>query len=115
MTDDSLAARKENLNTILRLINSKDIEDDSNFKFMNLLRSRLSEEGIPLEHATQIVANLDYDLSSVNEDDDYIGDVALAYAEFSGKVYSRLKAYGWTRNLTDSLIRKYFNVFKVTL
>ena len=115
MTDDSLAARKENLNTILRLINSKDIEDDSNFKFMNLLRSRLSEEGIPLEHATQIVANLDYDLSSVNEDDDYIGDVALAYAEFAGKVYARLKSYGWTRNFTDSLIHKYFNVLKVTL
>lgn len=115
MTDDTLAARKDKLNATLRLINSAEIEDDSNFKFMNLLRSRLGEEGIPIEHATQIVANLDYDLSPVNEDDDYIGDVALAYAEFAGKVYGRLKSYGWTRSFTDSLVRKYFNVFKVTL
>ena len=48
-------------------------------------------------------------------DDDYIGDVALSYAEFAGKVYSRLKSYGWTRNFNDAVVKKYFNVFKVTL
>jgi signal recognition particle GTPase len=112
---DSLAARKDVLTKTLKSMQSFDIENDSNFKFMNLVRSRLTEEDIPLDIATRIVANLDYDLSAVNEDDDYIGDAALAYAEFASRVYFRLEATNWHRNMPDSLIRKYFSPFKVTL
>lgn len=96
-------------------LHSFEIENDSNFKFMNLLRSRLMEEGIPWDDAIKIVANLDYDLSAVNEDDDYIGDVALSYAEFAARVYRRLKATGWHRNMPDSIVKKYFNQTTITL
>lgn len=112
---DTLAARKEVLNLKLQGLQSFDIEQDSNYKFMNLLRSRLTEEGIPLEAATQIVANIEYDLSPANEDDDYIGDVALAYAEFAGKIYTKLEGTGWHRNLTDSVVRRYFDVIGLRL
>lgn len=115
MTDSSLAARKEALNTTLKTLKNYSIDNDSNYKFMNLLRSRLLEEGIPLEAATQIVANLEYDVSAANEDDDYIGDVALSYAEFAGPVYQKLVTMGWHRTLTDSLIRKYFGHFRIQL
>jgi hypothetical protein len=113
MTD--ISHYKQQLNDKILSFHNKNIEDDSNFKFMNLLRSRLTEEGIPLEAATQIVANIDYDMSAVNEDDDYIGDVALAYAEFAARVYDKLKAGNWHRNMTDSVVRKYFAHFKITL
>lgn len=111
----SLADRKTALNEKLAGLQNIDIDDAANFKFMNLLRSRLTEEGIPLDAATQIVANIDYDLSAVNEDDDYIGDVALAYAEFAARVYDKLKATNWHRNMSDSVVRKYFSHFKLEL
>ncbi|QDJ96254.1 hypothetical protein Xoosp13_67 [Xanthomonas phage Xoo-sp13] len=115
MSDNTLAARKEGLNNTLRTLKNYDIDNDSNYKFMNLLRSRLLEEQIPVAVATQIIANLDYDLSAVNEDDDYIGDVALAYAEFASAVYVKLESTGWHRNLTDSMIRKYFGHYRIQL
>lgn len=111
----TIAERKEILRKKLAELQSFNIEDASNFKFMNLLRSRLIEEGIPIEAATQIVATVDYDMSEVNEDDDYIGDVALAYAEFAARVYNKLKAGNWHRHLTSEVIRKYFAQFKITL
>jgi len=114
-TEISLADRKAVLNQKLAQLQNISIDESANFKFMNLLRSRLLEEGIPLEAATQIVANIDYDMSAVNEDDDYIGDVALAYAEFAARVYNKLVAGNWHRNMTDSVIRKYFAHFKVEL
>ncbi len=111
----TLADRKTALNQKLAALQNLEIDESANFKFMNLLRSRLTEEGIPLEAATQIVANIDYDMSAVNEDDDYIGDVALAYAEFAARVYDKLKAGNWHRNMTDSVVRKYFAQIKVEL
>lgn len=109
----TLAARKENLNNQLKILTSFELENDSNYKFMNLLRSRLNEEGIPLEIAANIVAMLDYDVSAVNEDDDYIGDIALSYAEFAGKVYKRMQETGWHRNLGPLVISKYFAKFPI--
>ena len=114
-TEISLADRKTALNEKLAALQNIAIDESANFKFMNLLRSRLTEEGIPLEAATQIVANIDYDMSAVNEDDDYIGDVALAYAEFAVRVYDKLKAGNWHRNMTDSVVRKYFSHIKIQL
>lgn len=111
----SLADRKLALNQTLDGLKNQANDDSSNFKFMNLLRSRLTEEGIPLEAATQIVANLNYDLSAVNEDDDYIGDVALAFAEFAILVYNRLKANNWHRNMTDTLVRNHFSITDIKL
>lgn len=111
----SIADRKEQLDMVLEDLSNVEIDDDANFKFMNLLRSRLMEEGIPIDDAVKIVSNLDYDLSAVNEDDDYIGDVALAYAEFASRVYDRLKATGWHRGMTDSLVKKYFGNTRIAL
>ena len=114
-TELSLAERKTALNEKLATLQNYEIDEAANFKFMNLLRSRLNEEGIPLEAATQIVANISYDMSAVNEDDDYIGDVALAYAEFAVRVYNKLKATNWHRHLSAEIVQKYFAHFKITL
>lgn len=113
MIEQSLADRKTKLNEMIEGLKSASIEDAANYKFMNLLRSRLTEEGIPLDVATNIVANLDYDLSAVNEDDDYIGDVALAYAEFAAGIYAKLKDTNWHRHLSADVIRKYFTPVQV--
>ena len=115
MNTQNISDRKSVLITKLQSLQQVSIDDSANFKFMNLLRSRLCEEGIPLEAATQIVAHIDYDLSVVDEEDDFIGDVALAYAEFAARVYDRLKATNWHRNLSPEIVRKYFNVFKIEL
>lgn len=53
----------------------------SNLKFLNLLRSRLTEEGIPLKHAEIIMMYVKFNMIDINEDDDFIGDVALEFAE----------------------------------
>lgn len=113
--ETSLADRKQALNNKLASLSSFNVEDASNYKFMNLLRSRLTEEGMPIDVATLIVANLDYDLSAVNEDDDYIGDVALKYAEFVARVYEKLKATNWHRHLTRDVIVRYFAFEKIAL
>ena len=115
LNTQNISDRKSVLITKLQSLQQVSIDDSANFKFMNLLRSRLCEEGIPLEAATQIVAHIDYDLSVVDEEDDFIGDVALAYAEFAARVYDRLKATNWHRNLSPEIVRKYFNVFKIEL
>lgn len=114
-TETSLADKKKALDNKLASLSSFNIEDASNYKFMNLLRSRLTEEGMPIDVATLIVANLDYDLSAVNEDDDYIGDVALKYAEFVARVYEKLKATNWHRHLNRDLIVRYFAFEKIAL
>jgi hypothetical protein len=48
-TEISLADRKTALNEKLAALRNIAIDESANFKFMNLLRSRLTEEGIPLE------------------------------------------------------------------
>ena len=53
----------------------------SNLKFLNLLRSRLTEEGIPLLDAEKIMINVKFNMTDINEDDDFIGDLALEFAE----------------------------------
>lgn len=89
----------------------------SNLKFINLCRSRLTEEGIPLRHAENIVEVLDINMVGINEDDDYIGDVALSYAELAALIYSDLPSTA--RNKTDvdldSQVAKKFNVLPLQL
>lgn len=111
----SLVERKQILLNQLVTMNESCIDDSSNFKFMNLLRSRLCEEGIPIDIASQIVASLDYDFSAVDEEDDYIGQIALLYAEFVAREYTRLKDTGWHRHLSDVIIKRYLTYKEVKL
>lgn len=62
----------------------------SNLKFMHLLRSRLTEEGIPLVDAEIILTHVNFNMAEINEDDDYIGDVALEFAELCKLHYDSL-------------------------
>ena len=103
------AELKASLNEKLNLINRLDILDDSNYKFLVILQTRLVEFGIPVETATYIASFADFDLSFAPEDDDFIGDVALTYAEFCAKVYARLKAVNFHRNLDSRTIQRFFN------
>ncbi len=66
----------------------------SNLKFMNLFRSRLSEEGIPLADAEIILQHVSFNMIGINEDDDYIGDVALEYAEVCKIFYDAYVVHG---------------------
>jgi len=88
----------------------------ANLKFINLCRSRLTEEGIPLNHAENIVEVLDINMAGINEDDDYIGDVALSYAELAALIYNSLPEA--IRNasyiLTDESTKK-FNLLALQL
>lgn len=108
MTEIDLASAKEILNNKLSSLTLKNVDDYSNYKFMNLLRSILVTDGIPLETASMIVAHLDYDLSAVPEDDDYLGDVAQLYAVHAVRVYNKLKATNWHRHLNRDMIVRYF-------
>lgn len=106
----STAELKDSLNEKLNKLNTLDVLDDSNYKFLVLLQTRLIEEGIPVETATYIASFVDFDLSFVPEDDDFIGDVALTYAEFCVKVYARLKAVNFHRHLDSPVIQRFFNL-----
>lgn len=111
----TLADRKSALMNTLTNLKATDLDESSNFKLINLIRSRLTEEGIPLDVATQIVANLTIDVTGLNEDDDFLGDIALAYAEFAAGIYFKLQGSNWHRNLTDTMIRKYFTHVKIVI
>ena len=54
---------KASLNEKLSLISRLDILDDSNYKFLVLVQTRLIELGIPVETATYIASFADFDLS----------------------------------------------------
>lgn len=105
----SVQSLKLLLNQKLESMHEFDILNDSNYKFMVLLQTRLVEAGIPLETATLIACVTDYDLSFVNEDDDYIGDVAITYSEFCVKMYNRLKAVNFHRHLNHATAYRFFN------
>ncbi len=85
---------------------------------MGLLWSRLCEEGVPVETAGVICSMVEFDMSAVNEDDDYIGDVALKYAEYCAKVYQKLRQLGVHRFITpnSTFYKNAFNpIDKVTV
>lgn len=79
---------------------------DSNLKFMNLIKSRLMSEGIPVDDAIEIVSVLEFDFSNVPEDDDTLADIATDYAEYCKKAYAKLKLHGLTNK---KLYGKIFN------
>ena len=100
---------KEQLNKKLADMANVEVLNDSNYKFMVLLHSRLIENHVPVDAAFQIAAYTDYDMSFLNEEDDFVGDIALLYGEFCAKVYHRLKAVNFHRQLDSPTIRKLFN------
>jgi hypothetical protein len=66
--------------------------DDTQIKFFNLFRSRLMECGIPSQDALLLALRANVDLHGIEEDDDFIGDVASALAEKYKKVYDKVVA-----------------------
>lgn len=82
----------------------------ANFKFLLLFRTRLTEEGIPLADANIIANAVRYDFSMLNEDDDYLGDVALLYAEICATIYNALKT-NRIIGLYDGDVREFSNLF----
>jgi len=88
----------------------------SNLKFMNLFRSRLNEAGIPFTDCEKILEHVEFNLAEVNEDDDYIGDAALHYAELCKKHYDGFAAQGtiFEEGLTNDQAAS-FNLFPIEL
>ena len=90
----------------------------SNLKFLTLLRSRLTEEGVPLADAEEILAHVEFNMHDVNEDDDYIGTFALHFAEICAKRYTAIFGQNVTKAqfVGDNLkLAETFNVMKVQL
>lgn len=71
-------------------------ESDSNLKFLNLIKSRLMSEGIPVDDALEITSVLQFDFDNVPEDDDTLSDIATDYAEYCKKAYDKMKNCGLT-------------------
>lgn len=111
----TIAERKAALMERLAAISLTDIEDASNFKLMNLIRSRLIEEGIPMELARRIVSMLTIDVTCLNEDDDFLGDIADTFASVVMPIYNKLASTNWHRDMPDAMIQKYFANTKISL
>lgn len=97
----------------LNNIQGTDILNDSNYKFLSLLQSRLIEQMIPFDTANMIVAITECDLEQINEEDDFIGDIALLHAEYCGKVYRRLKEIGLHKSLHSDTLKRFYTPFGV--
>ena len=79
---------------------------DANLKFFNLMKSRLLEEDIMLEDVLNILPELSFDFSNINEDDDYLSEVATEYTAYCKLAYDKLKLHG----LNDKrLYKRIFN------
>jgi hypothetical protein len=89
----SIPQRKEALMRELNRIKATSHETihTADFKFLHLFRTRLTEEGIPLEHANIIANAVDFNFLELNEEDDFLGDVALIYAEICADMYKTFK------------------------
>lgn len=100
---------KETINAKLIKMNQGDILSDSNYKFIVMLHTRLVEANIPIEVSACIAAYSEFDMSEINEDDDYISQVASQYADYCVKIYQRLKNMNMHRYLDAPRIQKLFN------
>lgn len=54
---------------------------------------------------------IDFDMSGINEEDDYLGDIALTYADYCAKVYRKLELSGlkYTIESDSAFMKKIFN------
>lgn len=100
---------KDEINAKLAAMSQNDILSDSNYKFMIMLYTRLVEANIPEEISAGIAANCEFDMSGINEDDDYISFVASEYSEYCAKIYQRIKGMNLHRYLDAQKIKKLFN------
>lgn len=99
--------RKQTLNAKLDLRKGgESFENTTDWKFIISFRSRLNEEGIPLHHAGLLSCIINVNLDGVNEDDDYVNDVALKLAEIVADHWRALDKHNFTRN--ESAIEMYF-------
>lgn len=98
-----------NRNALTAYIDVLEPATDSNLKFMMMMKTALISTGIPPEDAVEIVACMQFDLSNVSEDDGFIGDLAVAYADYCKKAYDKLKLNGLTnRKLYDRIFNRVF-------
>lgn len=87
----------------------------SNLKFLNLCRSCLTDENISFKHAEEILSVVEFNMSEINEDDDYIGDVALVFAELAKIYYNHyVIAQQITGPLPKDVVDK-FNILPIQL
>jgi hypothetical protein len=106
-------SRKNGLmDQIAKLNDSHGVETSPNFKFMLMMRSRLLEEHIPLEATNTILSVLEYDFSNLNEEDDFLGDVASEFAPVLKKIYDVFESHGF-EDLTP--VKEHFNLLKLCL
>ena len=116
MTEQNLTVseRKAIVLSKLENLNIINILDNSNVKFMLLFVSRLIDNyNIKSSHATMIASHIELDISFVNEEDDFIGDIALTYADYCAKVYKQLSDIGFAYNLDAPMIAKFFKPIRI--
>lgn len=96
------------MNTFMDSLKDKNpLFDDSNIKFLTMVRSALIEdENMGAELAVRITNALEVDLGHVAEDSDVIPQAAKAFAKYAGKVYDRLTQLQMHRHITDEMIKR---------
>ena len=96
------------MNTFMDSLKDKNpLFDDSNIKFLTMVRSALIEdENMGAELAVRITNALEVDLDHIQEDSDVIPQAAKAFAKYAGKVYDRLTQLQMHRHITDEMIKR---------
>lgn len=76
-------------------------DQNSNLKFYNILKSRLTEHDIPLKDATVIAKAVDFDFSNVPEDNDSLSEFATELAEWCAKGYKQAVVVNNVKNVEE--------------
>jgi len=109
---DEQERKKALIDDIQTLYESNGVETSPNFKFMLMMRSRLLEEDIPLEAVNTILSVIEFDFTELNEEDDFLGDVASEYAPVLKKVFDVFNRNGF-EDLTP--VKEHFNLMTLRL
>lgn len=91
-----------NRNELANHLRTMPVDQNSNLKFFNLLKSRLTEyDGISLKDATAICMAVDFDFSNVPEDNDSLSEFATELADWLYKGYTQAVVVNNIKNVEE--------------
>lgn len=95
-------------------LRSMPYDQNSNLKFHNLLKSRLTENDIPLKDAIIIAKAIDFDFSNVPEDNDSLSEFATELAEWCAKGYKQALVVNNIKDVSE-IVKFLVPNFKLTI
>ena len=115
MSNINIPQAKKNLLQHIQSLEVKNLKSDADLKFFYLFRSRLNEEGIPIDAANILALNCPTTLQELDEEDDYIGDIALALAEKYAILYQHIVSLNLEKHIANQKVLQYFEIINVDL